>query len=634
MAYSVPSASSVVFSIVRRPARPVMLPVATALIFQLGGPLQPPEAPRLRTRAWGQWRPADEQDAHQAQRLALLGQQDAISADLTAAAHAIGTEALMAWGSSRHVDYTAQEVLALAQQVAAAIRYAAWSVIQQRDRQQLAAWSSAKPVPTNPAIAATQLLRELGMPAAERLWHVNLRDRPFDPAYDSVPPLVRLPNPTALTFGLQDGYHPPAADHIAFSVSHYRAPYTYPRNSQPSTAGMGVFAEQDNLQRGRWGAGKWYTHGGQPGWGDNSGGEIGNMDPPVEPMEAPYHVMNSIQCFALVGTEKIPVEVDGLSIKYLIEGHAWEVTGTLYGRTAANYLRHTVDGPAHLEVTINGWTWLTAVKRYTRSNKFPSESYQFTALSRSGLLDGDWADKRTITLKSSTPAWQLVDQLLQPLGFSIERASVAEWVQTPDWTLQAGSVSWTGATPMDIVMAVAKAAGAIVVADREHDVLHVYPRYRISPWRWHSAPASAWSHIIPDAMIVDETGEPQATTQLERVLVAGTTHGVITDVVLSGSAGAISAEDVTDPLAQDVAANAERGRNIIGESGAIELLTIKLPLLSPGTSPALLVPGDLIKIQRTGGTDDMGLVLGTTIAPDGMSAVWQTVSVEVHHGNS
>ena len=115
--------------------------------------------------------------------------------------------------------------------------------------------------------------------------------------------------------------------------------------------------------------------------------EIGNMDPPVEPMEAPYHVMNSIQCFALVGNDKIPVEIDGLSIKYLIESFAWEISGTIYGRTAANYLRPTADGPAHLEVIINGWTWLTAVKRYTRSNKFPSESYQFTALSRSGLLE-------------------------------------------------------------------------------------------------------------------------------------------------------------------------------------------------------------------------------------------------------
>lgn len=634
MAYSIPSASSVAFSVIRRPARPVMLPVATALVFQLGGPLQPPEAPRLRTRAWGQWRPADEQDAHQAQRLVLLGQQDAISADLTAAAHVIGTEALMAWGSSRHVDYTAHDVLALAQQVAAAIRYAAWSVIQQRDRQQLAAWSSAKPVPTNPAIAATQLLRELGMPAAERLWHVNLRDRPFDPAYDSVPPLVRLPNPAALTFGLHDGYQPPAADHIAFSVSQYRAPYTYPRNSQPGAAGMGVFAEQDNLQRGRWGAGKWYTHGGQPGWGDDSGGELGQLDPPPEPMEAPYYVMNSIQCFAIVGDERIAIAPDNIKVSLLIESYAWELTADLYGRTSVNYLRPDSEGPKHIELMMNGNTWLFAIKSYQSKRSLSGETYSFIAHSRSMLLDGDQADKITVTVPSAIGAWQLAEQVLQPLGFTIERTLVAEWIQSPEWTLAANSASWVAVSPMQIVSDIAKACGAVITPHLTEDKLLVMPRYRVSPGRWGAAPASAWSHQIPESVIPTEGSERQYTTPLERVLIAGTTHGVVTEVIRSGSAGAVSAVDVSDVLAQDVAANTERGRNILAESGQIEILSLEMPLLPPGQSPGLVVPGQLVKILREDGSVTRGLALGNSITPNGISAIWQNVSLEVHNGDS
>lgn len=624
---------TIAFTYTRRPARGHRLPDQTNLAFMLGGVVRPADQPSVRVRSASDWQTGSiRYVVYLANNDQQVGTSSAFTQGLKLAAGvSLHGAQPMAWCS--RADATDAAFLRLATQLPLLEHDAAWSIAAQVAQRRVSVWVAALSR-CHDASDTAGLLRDLAGLAGERLWHVNLHDRPFDPRYDLMPPLHQLPG-LLLMANLSPGNQVPAPDTIRFDWHHDTSIRSiYPRNSAIVSAGMGISAEADNQSFGMWGSAGWFSHGGQPGWGDDSNGEIGNMDPPVEPMEAPYHVMNSIQVFALVGTDKIPVEVDGLSIKYLIEGHAWEITGTVYGRTAANYLRPTANGPAHLQFTINGWTWLTAVKRYTRNKKFPSESYQFTALSRSGLLDGDWVGKRTVTLSSSMSAWQLIDQLLQPLGFSIERPSVAEWVQTPDWTVQAGSVSWAGATPMDVVKAVAKSAGAIVIADREHDVLHVYPRYRVSPWLWPAAPASAWSHIIPDAMIVDETGEPQMTTQLERVLVAGTTHGVITDVVLSGSAGAVSADDVTDPLAQDVMVNAERGRNIIGESGSIELLTIKIPLLPPGMSPALLVPGDLVKIQRLGGVDDNGLVLGTAIVPDGMSAVWQTVSVEVHHGNS
>ncbi|WP_460883027.1 hypothetical protein, partial [Pseudaeromonas pectinilytica] len=271
---------------------------------------------------------------------------------------------------------------------------------------------------------------------------------------------------------------------------------------------------------------------------------------------------------------------------------------------------------------------------YRRSTKLASETYSFTAQSRSMLLDGEQSDKLTVTLPAAMGAWQLVEQVLQPLGFSIERTAVAEWVQTPEWTLAAQSASWVSVTPMAIISSIAKACGAVVMPDMTDDKLIITPRYRVSPSKWATAPASAWSHLIPEDVSPSESSDPQFTTPLDRVLIAGTTHGCITEVVRSGSAGVVSAADVSDVLAQDPAANAERGRNLLAESGQIEIVALELPLLPPGQSPTLVVPGQLVKVLRGDGSETRGLVLGNSITPNGVSAIWQSVSLEVHHGNS
>ena len=126
-------------------------------------------------------------------------------------------------------------------------------------------------------------------------------------------------------------------------------------------------------------------------------------------------------------------------------------------------------------------------------SKLASETYSFTAQSRSMLLDGEQSDKLTVTLPTAMGAWQLVEQVLQPLGFSIERTAVAEWVQTPEWTLAAQSASWVSVTPMAIISSIAKACGAVVMPHMTDDKLIIAPRYRVSPSKWATAPASAWS---------------------------------------------------------------------------------------------------------------------------------------------
>lgn len=633
MAYSVPAASAVDFAVTRRPTRLHALPGLSGTML-MDGPLVPPEAPRLRSRALAAWVPAGERAAVGSVGMTGLAERDVRRGEQLQLAAPHGAAGASRWMAATKADLRQGEQLQLAGVVLQLPEVAGWSAIAQRDGRLSVRWAAAGVVPAIAGREQLQILLARDRRCLDASWTVNVRDRPFDPRYDLTPPLHQLP---VVGQGIQfaDGYAAPEAARVEFSFNHDTTPRSiYPRNSAPHIAPLGQLAERDGVNRGRWGAGSWYSHGGYPSWGDDSGGQLGQLDPPPAPMEAPYHVMNSIQCFAIVGNERVAIAPDNIKISLLIEGYAWQMTGELHGRTSVNYLRPGADGPCHIELQMNGHTWLLAVKSYRKVTALASETYSFTAQSRSMLLDGDQSDKVTVALANSIGAWQLAAQLLQPLGFSIERPAVAEWVQTPEWTLAAQSASWVSVTPMAILGDIAKACGAVVTPHMTEDKIIITPRYRVSPGKWGSAPASAWSHLIPEGVSPTENSERQFTTPLERVLIAGTTHGVVTDVVRSGSAGAVSAPDVSDVLAQDALANAERGRNILAESGQIEIVTLELPLLPPGQSPSLIVPGELVKVLREDGSETRGLVLGNTITPNGVSAIWQSVSLEVHHGNS
>lgn len=633
MAYSVPSASAVDFSITRRPARLHPLPGLTGIML-MNGSVVPAVAPRLRVRGRGSLQPSEGKAASGVGRFAPLQRLDDCSTDGLglAAAHQRGGREYRQLAAS--IDQQCSAATTLAEAVSIQPVVAAWLATISTDRPALAEWGATNPIIRPSAIEVSRMPRRVDHRQQDRSWSVNLRDRPFDPRYDLVPPLHQLPT-LGQAVNFADGYSAPEASSVQFSFDHDTIQRSiYPRNSSPAISSMGICRDVDDVGRGPWSRAGWYAHGGGLPMEDGSGGEIGELDPPVDPMEAPYYIMNSIQCFALVGDERIAIAPDNIRVSLLLEGYAWEMTGDLHGRTSVNYLRPDADGPRHIELQMNGHTWLFAVKSYRKSTALATETYSFTAQSRTLLLDGDQSDKVTVTLPAAIGAWQLVEQLLQPLGFSLERTAVTEWVQTPEWTLAAQSASWVSVTPMAIIADIAAACGAVVTPHMTEDKLIITPRYRVSPGKWAAAPASAWSHLIPEGMSPSENSERQFTTPLERVLIAGTTHGVITEVVRSGSAGGVSAADVSDVLAQDPAANAERGRNLLAESGQIEIVTMELPLYPPGQSPSLVVPGELVKVLREDGSETRGLVLGNNVTPNGVSAIWQSVSLEVHHGNS
>ncbi len=541
------------------------------------------------------------------------------------------------WGRATIVDHAIDVEHTKASPLNQAIGVIAWSKNKIADTvSKLCDW--------NPAIAqdaafsnhAWVMTKKVDLMQTERLLNVDTSTRPWEIRWDGKPRLYQLPKPSTLVFEFKSATG--TIDPLVITVS---LADKQPIHSIAPRDALGIQQTTvneitDQQDTAYWGAGAWFDRSNHLPWGDDSGGEIGELDPPTEPIKPPYLIMNTIEFYAVNGTEQVAVEPTDLSLKLDLDSHAWELTGTIKGQTAKNYILPDADGPKSLSLTINGWSWLFAVKSYKRSKQLVGETYSFTAVSRSQFLTGDWSDDISESVDSDINAWQLVESLLTPLGFTLDRTDVTEWYRTPDWTLQAGSVAWSAAKPLDIITQIATAAGATLQPHRTDDTIIISPRYRLSPWEWATAQDSAFSHLIPEAMIPDgaESGDFQTSTELERVLVGGTTHGAITEVIKRNTAGTVSAADVSDVLNQENTVNAERGRNVLCDSGVIEQLSIQLPLMPPGQAPGLLEPGQLVKIQREDATFTIGMVLSNSIKPDNVASVWQSAVLEVHHVDS
>lgn len=633
MTYSPPAPLAISVNI--SPPRSVyLLPEPARLNFLLGGKLRPPIPPSVIVKGANDWGISSALGVS-----GLFVTESSVVCDLQrdiawGIANANDNIGSAAFGIADVVDHgiTAEQTTASPLDSRQAV--IAWNMNRVADAiSKFCQWTPAPPLDDISAKHSWQMTIPADRSKAERILNVDLSTRPWELRWDGVPRPYSLPFENNIRFCLTGIYTPPDPLQLAVSLAD---PHPF-RSIQPRDAigqqqtGIHDFVDQPDIAK--WGHGSWYDRSNHLPWGDDSGGIIGDLDPPIEPIKAPYLIMNIIEFYAVVGTENIAVEPSELSLKLDIDSYAWELTGTLKGTTAKNYIIPDAAGPKALTMTINGWSWVFAVKSYKRNSKLVGESYSFTAVSRNQFLTGDWSDKVSYSVDAETNAWQLAEMLLTPLGFTLDRTNVTEWYRTPDWTLQAGSVSWANVTPMEIISQLATASGATVQPHRTNDTIIISPRYRLSPWEWVTAQDSAFSHLIPEAMIVDgsENGDFTSTTELERVLVSGTTHGAVTEVIKRNTAGTVSAADVSDVLNQDNTVNAERGRNILCDSGVIEQLSIQLPLMPPGQAPGLLEPGQLVKILRETGAPTIGMVLSNSIKPDSVSSVWQSAVLEVHH---
>jgi len=352
-------------------------------------------------------------------------------------------------------------------------------------------------------------------------------------------------------------------------------------------------------------------------------------DPPPEPeIKRTYIVMNASSLIEV--TTGTPLEFRDLSIELDIDSFAWTMSCAILNRASMDQIRPTAQGPAEVIATVNGYQWRFVVERYSLNRKFAREAYTVKGVSRPQLLAAPYAPKRTGRITSQATSTQVMTEQLQYTGFTISRQQ-----GLTDYIIPAGAWGWDNKTAMEVIAELAAAQGAVVVPDREQDILHIKHRYKlVGPWAYASLPIESVDAIIANTMTTSYASHWEPQPEYNAVLVSGITDGVAIDVVRQGTAGDKPAPDIFDDLNVESSQCRERGLASIAAGGNQEIVTIETVLPTSG-SPGLIEPAMLVELRDTiePANTWRGNALGVSISvgQPGTGRVTQTVKIERHH---
>lgn len=341
-------------------------------------------------------------------------------------------------------------------------------------------------------------------------------------------------------------------------------------------------------------------------------------------------VMNEFHVYNVAADEtKTELKPTGTSISLDIDSFAWTFSGTLHGDDSLPYVQQGANGAPLMETYINGHVIRFYVREYKRNRQLAGNSYSFTAVSGTQFLAAPWSEKAMVSNDAPISAFQLAESQVAPAGFTINRNTL-----TPDWTLAATSYSANQVSPIDVLNEIISACGAIIQPDKLTDIIHVQPRYKVSPWNWAALTDEQCDHVIPVAAISVESGENNQSSELNSVLISGENYGVTTLVTKTGSAGDSPASDIVSQLSQDHNVNAELARNIMADSGDQEVVGLNIPLMEPGSNFGLLLPGEIVRIKYSESHIETGLCLNNSLSINAVADIWQSVKLELNHGYS
>ncbi|WP_417698110.1 hypothetical protein [Psychromonas sp.] len=336
-------------------------------------------------------------------------------------------------------------------------------------------------------------------------------------------------------------------------------------------------------------------------------------------------IMNEVSVYHIAedGT-KIAVNPINATLSFDIDSQVWSFKGQFVGEGSLAYLGYR----SQYEINVNGHNLLFTLREYSRTTSFTSDAYTFTGVTSSQWLFSPYATLYSNAIEEESGAWQIADSILSAEGFSLNRSEL-----TPEWILQADSFSYVNQPAIELITQIAQACGAIIQPDKTQNIIHVQPRYKVSPWNWSNLTDLECDHVINADYVMTESSEDNTTPEINNVLISGETHGVITNAVKSGSAGDVRSTDVVSVLSQDNTANIELARNIMSDSGQQEILGLNIPLLSPESDYGLLLPGEIVRIVYENKTIT-GLCLSNSIGIQTITDISQSVKLELNNGYS
>jgi len=342
---------------------------------------------------------------------------------------------------------------------------------------------------------------------------------------------------------------------------------------------------------------------------------------PTNKIQQVYFIMHSLAVVVL--PSRTSIEATSLSLSIDIDSFAWLLNMQVAEGIAL--IRPDINGVKEVEINIDGYIWEFIIESYTENKEFNNNTWSVTGRSKTAYLTAPYKLPVSTTYGSQLLASQLIDTELSGSGFTFTYSTV-------DWLVNANAFSYQNLTAMQAIRRVADAVGGVILPHQTDNSLIINPRYQSSPWDWGTATpvASLTSDII---MLMSGNWQPKA--DINGVYVGGNTLGVECFVKRVGTAGDQLSTQYTDNLITHQDAGREKGRNILSDRGKQEVVSVELPVLPLGETPAIYQCGDLVEINEGAQGVWRGIVLGISISAnvsDGAISASQTVSLEKHYG--
>ena len=349
--------------------------------------------------------------------------------------------------------------------------------------------------------------------------------------------------------------------------------------------------------------------------------ELHFRNPPCYLLTVPdsrvYFMTNS---FSLVRVDNnAPLYAISFSLSIGADSWTWSWNAKVAGKQITDVLTIDVENPIEVVATINGTAFKLLIENVTRDRSFNSDVISLTGRGISAYLAAPYAPISTVFSSAELTASQATELALQLNGVSI--GWDVGWNLT-DWLIAANAFSSTG-TYIEHLQRIAEAGGGYIQSDKMLQKVWICPYYPIAPWTWATQTPAL---VLPESAFITEGIQYSSKTVYNGVYITGSSSGGRQDLIMrSGTAGDILAPTIVDPLATATEMTTQRGLRVLGDTGVITMITLKLPIFQ---QTGIILPGTMLKYTICG-VVKIGIVRSTTVNY-AIPVVDQTIEIESH----
>lgn len=354
--------------------------------------------------------------------------------------------------------------------------------------------------------------------------------------------------------------------------------------------------------------------------------------PPAPQLLKVFYMQNAAE-IRVLPLDDPPVVVEFLDVTAQIDTDSWlwDFRITVPKKDYVDLVKPQGSNFVSVEIEVNGHKWSCMIEGWRESRTFGYGAWELYGRSPSAVLGAPYCLPQNFTNDAARQGRQIMDDVLQYSGYSVDWTPTAWLNPVTDWLVPANIFSYSQATLIDALKVIAGSVGAYLQTYQDpvtDPKLIVLPRYPDQPWFWVSK--------LPDRAVSDnmawEIGRRYVSRPIiNSVIASGTSAGVAVRLTRQGTAGDLAGAMLIEDLITTAAAGTERARMELHRSGDWVEHTLRLFSLYPsGTEPGLVLPGHFLSVEESGQTWK-GQVIGTAINAgmnNGVLQVSQTLEVE------